>query len=158
LNTNLDDKTRSYLALAVMVALGILIVAIVGEAAKYVMPDETLYFSLVNKVYILAAAVLLLTFGLNWVNMGSVKNLIAIFVMLLISLVVLWQLDKVGSGVLWNGMYPSVYGRVPERYVTLFLQSLDVIGIVVGALGAFLVMLKALDRAKDSLGGPAKNN
>ena len=75
------------------------------------------------------------------------------FVVLLIALVVIWQLDKILSGVLWNGAYPSLYGRIEPRYVTTFLQSLDVIGIIAGAIGAFLVLLKALDLAKDKLTG-----
>ncbi len=50
--------------------------------------------------------------------------------------------------------YPSVYGRIQESYVTLFLQTLDVIGIVVGAAGAFLVLLKVLDLAENQLAEP----
>jgi hypothetical protein len=53
-------------------------------------------------------------------------------------------------------MYPSVYGRIPERAATLFLQSLDVIGLVVGGAGAFLVLLKVLDLAKNKLAGTGK--
>jgi hypothetical protein len=99
----------------------------------------------------------LLLLGVNRINMGSVRNLIAVFVLLLVGLVVLWQLDKIASGVLWNGQFPSVYGRIEERYVTLFLQSLDVLGIVVGASGAFLVLLKVLDLTKNKLAGTSKN-
>jgi hypothetical protein len=109
-------------------------------------------------VYILAAAVFLLLLGINRVSMGSVRNMIALFVLVLIGLVVLWQLDKIASGILWNGQYQSVYGRIQERYVTLFLQSLDVVGIVVGASGAFLVLLKALDMMKNKLAGTSKNS
>jgi hypothetical protein len=89
--------------------------------------------------------------------MGSVRNLTAAFVLLLVGLLVLWQLDKIASGVLWNGLYPSVYGRVQEKYLTLFLQSLDVLGIIIGASGAFLVLLKVLDMAKNTLAGSSKN-
>jgi len=158
MNTNNDENTRKLFAILTMVALGIILVAVVGEAAKYVIPRETLYFLLVNKVYIIAAAVFLLLLGVNRINMGSVRNLIAVFVLLLVGLVVLWQLDKIASGVLWNGQFPSVYGRIEERYVTLFLQSLDVLGIVVGASGAFLVLLKVLDLTKNKLTGPSKNS
>jgi hypothetical protein len=157
MNTNIDENTRKLFAILTMVALGIILVAVVGEAAKYVIPRETLYFLLVNKVYIIAAAVFLLLLGVNRINMGSVRNLIAVFVLLLVGLVVLWQLDKIASGVLWNGQFPSVYGRIEERYVTLFLQSLDVLGIVVGASGAFLVLLKVLDLTKNKLAGTSKN-
>jgi hypothetical protein len=140
-----------------MVTLGVIIVAVVGEAAKYVMPRDALYFLLVNKVYILGAAIFLLLLGINWVNVGSVRNLIAIFVLVLIGLVVLWQIDKIASGILWNGQYPSVYGRLSERATTLFLQSLDVAGLIIGGVGAFLVLLKALDLAKNKLAESSKN-
>jgi hypothetical protein len=158
MDTNIDENTRKLFAILTMVTLGVILVAVVGEAAKYVIPREALYFLLVNKVYILAAAVFLLLLGINRINMGSVRNLIAVFVLLLVGLVVLWQLDKIASGVLWNGLYPSVYCRIQEKYVTLFLQSLDVLGIIVGATGAFLVLLKVLDMAKNKLAGTNKNN
>ena len=158
MNTNIDEKKRELLAICTMVALGGVLVAVVGEAAKYIMPHEALYFLLVNKVYILAAAVFLLLLGINRINAGNVRNLIAVFVLTLIGLVVLWQLDGIVSGILWNGTYPTVYGRISDGCVSLFLQSLDVIGLVVGALGAFLVMLKVLDLAKDKMVGPSKQN
>jgi hypothetical protein len=158
LNTNLNENQRKLLTICMMVALGGVLVAVVGEAAKYVMPHEALYFLLVNKVYILAAAIFLLLLGINRINAGSVRNLIAVFVLTLIGLVVLWQLDGIASGILWSGTYPTVYGRIPERYLSLFLQSLDVIGLVVGALGAFLLMLKVLDLAKDKMAGSSKQN
>jgi hypothetical protein len=158
MNMNLDENARKLFAIVSMVALGVILVAVVGEAAKYVMPQEALYFLLVNKVYILAAAIFLLLLGVNWINVGSVRNLIALFVLVLVGLVILWQLDKIASGILWNGMYPSVYVRIPERYLTLFLQSLDVLGIIIGAAGAFLVLLKALDMAKKKLTETAKNS
>ena len=158
MNTNMDENTRKLFAIIAMVALGAIIVALVGEAAKYVIPHEAIYFLLVNKVYILAAAIFLLLLGIDKVNVGSVRNMIALFVLVLIGLVVLWQVDKIASGILWNGQYPSVYGRIQEKYLTLFLQSLDVVGIVVGATGAFLVLLKALDIAKNKLTGTSKNS
>jgi hypothetical protein len=157
MNTNIDENTRKLFAILTMVTLGVILVAVAGEAAKYVIPREALYFLLVNKVYILAAAVFLLLLGVNRINMGSVRNLTAAFVLLLVGLLVLWQLDKIASGVLWNGLYPSVYGRIQEKYLTLFLQSLDVLGIIIGASGAFLVLLKVLDMAKNTLAGSSKN-
>jgi hypothetical protein len=158
MNADINDNNRKLVALLAMVALGIIIVAVVGEAAKYVLPHDALYYLLINKVYVLAAAVFLLLLGINWINAGSVRNLTAIFVLLLIGMVVLWQLDKIASGILWNGAYPSVYGRIPERAATLFLQSLDVIGLIVGGAGAFLVLLKVLDLAKNKLAGASKDN
>ncbi len=112
MNTNMDENTRKLFAIIAMVALGAIIVALVGEAAKYVIPHEAIYFLLVNKVYILAAAIFLLLLGIDKVNVGSVRNMIALFVLVLIGLVVLWQVDKIASGILWNGQYPSVYGRI----------------------------------------------
>jgi hypothetical protein len=158
MDTDTNNNNRKLVALLAMVALGIIIVAVVGEVAKYIMPHDALYFLLVNKVYILAAALFLLLLGINWINVGSVRNLTAAFVLVLIGLVVLWQLDKVASGILWNGAYSSVYSRISERAVTLFLQSLDVVGIIVGAVGGFLVLLKVLDMAKNKLAGTSKNN
>lgn len=139
-----------------MVALGGVLVAVIGEVAKFVMPHDALYFLLVNKVYILAAAIFLLMLGINHINTGNVRNMIAVFVLTLVGLVVIWQLDGILSGLLWNGLYPTVYGRISERGISLFLQSIDVVGLVIGALGAFLVLLKALDFARDRLTGPSK--
>jgi len=158
MNTETNNANRKLVALLAMVALGIIIVAVTGEAAKYIMPHDTLYFLLVNKVYILAAAFFLLLLGINWINVGSVRNLIALYVLVLIALVVLWQLDKIASGILWNGAYPSVYGRLSEHATTLFLQSLDVAGLIIGGAGAFLVLLKLLDLAKNKLAESAKND
>ena len=158
MNIETNNTNRKLVALLTMVALGIIIVAVTGEAAKYIMSNNNmLYFLLVNKVYILAAAFFLLFLGINWVNVGSVRNMIAIFVLVLIGLVVLWQLDKIASGILWNGQYPSVYGRLSEHATTLFLQSLDVAGLIIGGVGAFLVLLKALDLAKNKLAEASKN-
>jgi len=154
---NVDiNGNRKLMALFFMLALGIALLALIGEAAKFVMPHDSIYYLLVNKVYILAAAIFLLLLGINRININSVRDLIAIFVMVLLSLLVLWQLDKVASGILWNGAYPTVYGRIPENYEAVFLQSLDVVGLIAGAVGAFLVLLKALDLTKDRLAGPAK--
>jgi hypothetical protein len=90
MDTDTNNNNRKLVALLAMVALGICLVAVVGEAAKYIMPHDALYFMLVNKVYILAAALFLLLLGINWINVGSVRNLIALFVLALVGLVVLW--------------------------------------------------------------------
>ena len=156
MNVDNNGNNRKLVALAAMVALGVVVLALAGEAAKYVMPHDALYYFLVNKVYVLAAAIFLLLLGIDKINMGSVRNLIGLFVLVLLGLVVLWQLDRIASGVLWNGVYPSVAGRLEPRYETLLLQSLDVLGIVIGALGGFLVLLKGLDLAKDRLAGTGK--
>jgi hypothetical protein len=151
MKTEMDDNTRKLLALLGMIVVGIIILAVAGQAAKYVMPAGILYFLLVNKVYILAAGIFLLLLGIDKINMNSVRNLTGLAVLVLIGIVVAWQLDKIASGALWNGMYASVYGRIPENYLSLSLQAIDIIAIVLGALGAFLVLLKVLDRVKEML-------
>jgi hypothetical protein len=147
----MDDGTRKLLATLGMIVVAILIIALAGEVAKYVMPAGILYFLLVNKVYILVAALSLLLLGIDKINMNSVRNMTGLSVLAIIGIVIAWQLDKIASGALWNGMYSSVYGRIPGNYLTLSLQAIDVIAIALGALGAFLVLLKVLDRVKDSL-------
>lgn len=139
-----------------MALVGAALVVAAGELAKHLIPPEALYFLVINRVYFLAAASFLLLLGINKIHLNSVRNLAALFVAIVVCLVLLWQLDKVASNLLWNGTYPSVYGRIPEKYVTLFLQSLDVIAILVGAVGGFLVLLKGLDKVKDLLSGTSK--
>jgi len=152
----IDAKTRKLLALVAMVIIGGLVLAVAGEVAKYVIPHEALYFLLINKIYILAAASFLLLLGIDKINMNSVRNLTAFFVMIVIGVVLLWQLDKAAVGMLWGGMYTSVYGRIPAQYVSLFMQSLDIIALAVGAVGGFLVLLKGMDKVKDLLNGESK--
>jgi hypothetical protein len=147
----MDNSTTKLLALLGMIVVGIIILAIAGETAKYVMPAGILYFLLVDKVYILAAALFLLMLGIDKINMNSVRNLTGLFVLAIIGIVIAWQLDKIASRALWNGMYSSVYGRIPGNYVSLSLQAIDVIAVLFGALGAFLILLKVLDMAKDML-------
>jgi hypothetical protein len=151
METETGNSTRKLLALLGMIVIGIIIIAVVGETAKYVMPAGILYFLLVNKVYILAVALFLLFLGIDKINMNNVRNMTALFVLVIIGIVIAWQLDKIASGALWNGMYQSVYGRIPGNYLSLSLQSIDIVAIVLGALGAFLVLLKVLDRARDML-------
>lgn len=156
LNDSSEDNRHKLFSIVAMTALGAILLAAAGEAAMYVMPPQTLYYMLVDKVFVLAAAVFLLMLGVSRVSLNSVRNLIALSILLVIVLVVAWQLDQVASGILWNGAYPSVYGRIPDRTVTVALQCLDVLGIVLGTLGGFLVLLKLLDLAKDRLTGHAK--
>jgi hypothetical protein len=139
-----------------MVIIGAVVVVVAGELAKYLIPHEALYFLLINKVYFLAAASFLLLLGIDKINMNSARNIAAFFVLIMIGVALAWMLDKAASGMLWGGMYPSVYGRIPAQYVTLLLQALDIIAIAVGALGGFLVLLKAMDKVKDMLNGASK--
>jgi hypothetical protein len=145
------NNTRSILALLGMIVIGVIILAVVGEAAKYVMPSGILYFLLVNKVYILAGALFLLFLGIDKINMNTVRNMTGVFVLVIIGIVIAWQLDKIASGALWNGMYQSVYGRIPGNYLSFSLQAIDIFAIILGAIGAFLVILKVLDWIKDML-------
>lgn len=149
--TEMDDSTRKLLALLGMIVVAIIIIAFAGEVAKYMMPAGILYFLLVNKVYILAAAFFLLLVGIDKINMNSVRNMTGLSVLVIIGIVIAWQLDKIASGALWNGMYMSVYSKIPENYLSLSLQAVDIVAIALGALGAFLVLLKVLDRVKDTL-------
>jgi hypothetical protein len=151
MKTEMNDNTRKFLSLLAMIALGIIIIVVAGEVAKYVMPAGILYYLLVNKVYFLAAALFLLLIGIDKINMNSVRNLTGLSVLVLMGIVITWQLDKIASGMLWNGAYSSVYSRIPADYITLSLQAIDIIAIALGALGAFLVLLKVLDHVKDLL-------
>jgi hypothetical protein len=151
MKTEMNDNTRKLLSLLAMIALGIIVIVVAGEVAKYVMPAGILYFLLVNKVYILAAAVFLLLLGIDKINMSTVRNLIGLSVLVLMGIVITWQLDKIASGILWNGIYSSVYSRIPGNYLTLSLQAIDIIAIALGAIGVFLVLLKVLDKVKDML-------
>ena len=151
METEMGNNTKRVLALLGMIVIGVIILAVVGETAKYVMPSGILYFLLVNKVYFLAGALFLLFLGIDKINMNSVRNMTGLFVLAIIGIVIAWQLDKIASGYLWNGLYSSIYSRIPGNYLSLSLQSIDIIAIVLGALGAFLVLLKVLDWIKDML-------
>ncbi len=151
MRTEMDNRNTRLLALLGMIVIGIIILAVAGEAAKYVIPAGIFYFLLVNKVYIIALALFLLLVGIDKVNMNSVRNLTALFVLAIIGIVIAWQLDIIASASLWNGMYSSVYSRIPGNDLSLALQAIDIIAIVIGALGVFLILLKVLDRIKDML-------
>lgn len=147
----MDNRNTKLLALLGMIVIGIIILAVAGEAAKYVIPAGIFYFLLVNKVYIIALALFLLLVGIDKINMNSVRNLTALFVLAVIGIVIAWQLDMIASKSLWNGIYPSVYGRIPGNDLSLALQAIDIIALIFGALGVFLVLLKVLDKIKDML-------
>jgi hypothetical protein len=151
MKSEMDNRYIKLLALLGMIIIGIIILAFAGEAAKYVMPAGIFYFLLVNKVYIIALALFLLLLGIDKINLNSVRNLTALFVLTIIGIVIAWQLDKIASGSLWDGMYPSVYSRIPGNYLSLSFQAIDIIAIIIGALGVFLVLLKVLDWIKDLL-------
>jgi len=155
---NINENTRKLMALVTMVAIGAVLLVMAGEVAKYVLPSETFYFQLVDKVYILSAAIFLLMLGIDKVNMNTVRNMIAIFVFMVVGVVILWQLDKMVSGILSTDTYPLIYGRMPSKYLTLTLQSLDILAILGGAIGAFLVLLKGLDKVKELLIGTSKSD
>jgi hypothetical protein len=151
MKTEKDNSTRRLLALLAMIVVGVIIIAIAGEAAKYVMPAGILYFLLVNKVYIIAAAAFLLLLGIDKISMNTVRNMTGLSVFTIIGIVIVWQLDIIASGTLWNGMYSSVYSRIPGNYLSLSLQVIDIIAIAIASIGAILVLLKILDFVKDML-------
>jgi hypothetical protein len=151
METEKGNNTKRILALLGMIVIGVIILVVAGEAAKYVMPSGILYFLLVNEVYIIAGALFLLFLGIDKINMNTVRNMTGLFVLVIIGIVIAWQLDKIASGYLWNGVYSSVYSRIPGNYLSLALQSIDIIAIILGALGAFLILLKVLDAIKDML-------
>ncbi len=81
MKTEMDNRNTRLLALLGMIVIGIIILAVAGEAAKYVIPAGIFYFLLVNKVYIIALALFLLLLGIDKINMDSVRNLTALFVL-----------------------------------------------------------------------------
>lgn len=158
MDLKLNDNMRSLIAFFAMVIVGVLVLLAIGELAKYVIPDDSRYFLLVNKIYIIAAAIFVMLLGIDKINMNGIRNLVAIFALVLIGVVVLYNLDKIASGLLWNGIYPSAIGRIPEKYFAGLLQSLDALSIALGAFGAFLLLLKGLDKVKDVLMNASKGS
>ena len=157
----MDDKMnrqlRDILALIAMVVVGGVLVALFGELAKHFIPSETLYFSVINHVYLLAAASLLLWIGLNRIGLVHIRNLTGFFVVLLILLAVVYEIDRIAIGTLSD---PSslLVSHVPAHYASLFLTVLDGISLVLGASGAFLLLWKGLDKFKDVLAGTSKSS
>ena len=154
MDTNLPINLKILVALAAMVVIGAALLAIFGEAAKHVIPAGLLYFSVINKVYLLAAASLLLLIGLGMMEIGHMRNLTVLFIALVILIVVAYEVDTIASTAVQGGLYIS---KVPARYAQLFLQGLDGLSLVLGAIGVFLLLLKILDKVKDLLTNASKS-
>jgi hypothetical protein len=156
----LEEATKNnfnaLLAFLAMVIIGILLMALFGELAKHFIPAGLLYFALVNKVYFLAAAGLILFIGFGRTGLDSIRNLIVFFVVLVALVAVAYEVDVIASSVLISGGSLEI-ARLPARYTQLFLLSLDGISLVLGAIGAFMLLLKGLDRVKDYLMNASKN-
>ena len=148
---DINENLRKTMALIAMVIIGALVLVAAGLIAMYFIPPEALYNQLITKIFFLAAATFLLLLGIDKIHLNSVRNLVAFFVLLIAGVVIVWRLDLIAAGSLWGGAYPSVYGRIPEHDVNLFLQALDILAILAAAIGAFLLLLKCLDLVKDLL-------
>jgi hypothetical protein len=156
----LEETTKnnfnSLLAILAMIIIGVLLMALFGELAKHFIPAGLLYFALINKVYFLAAAGLILFIGLGRTSLESIRNLIVFFVVLLVLVAVAYEVDVIASSALLTGGALEI-ARLPDRYAQLFLLSLDGISLVLGAIGAFMLLLKGLDKIKDYLTSASKN-
>ena len=150
------NNFNSILALLAMIIIGVLLMALFGELAKHFIPANLLYFALINKVYFLAAAGLVLFIGFGRISLESIRNLIVFFVVLVVLVAVAYEVDVIASSALLSGAGLEV-SRLPERYAHLFLLSLDGISLVLGAIGAFMLLLKGLDKIKDYLTNASKN-
>ena len=148
---NVNEDVRSLGALLVMVLTGVLVVLAVGELIRFFLPADVLFNQLVTKAYLIGTAVFILMLGLGKINLNNVKNLTAAFVFIMILIMILFQADRLASSMLWGGQYTSVLDMVPDRYVSWTMLGLDGIALILGATGAFMLLLKALDRLKDAL-------
>jgi len=147
---------NAILALLAMIIIGVILMALFGELAKHFIPAGLLYFALINKVYFLAAAGLILFIGFGRIGLESIRNLIVFFVVLLVLIAAAYEVDVIVSSMYLSGGALEI-GRLPARYAQLFLMSLDGISLVIGAVGAFMLLLKGLDKVKDYLTNASKN-
>ena len=139
-----------------MIIIGVILMALFGELAKHFIPAGLLYFALINKVYFLAAAGLILFIGFGRIGLESIRNLIVFFVVLLVLIAAAYEVDVIVSSMYLSGGALEI-SRLPVRYTQLFLLSLDGISLVIGAVGAFMLLLKGLDKVKDYLTNASKN-
>lgn len=150
------NNFNALLAFLAMVIIGVLLMALFGELGKHFIPSDLLYFALINKVYFLAAAGLILFIGMGRVGLESIRNLIVFFVALVVLVAVAYEADVIASSALLGGAGLEI-SRLPQQYASLFLQSLDGISLLLGAIGAFMLLLKGLDKLKDYLTNASKN-
>jgi ABC-type methionine transport system permease subunit len=150
-----NKQLKGLLATIAMIIVGALLVVLSGELAKYFIAADTLYFSVINHIYLLAGAALLLWIGLGRHGLANIRNMICFFVLLLILLAVAYQVDRTAIGVS-STSGSLLISHVPEHYADMFLTALDGISLILGAAGAFLLLWKGLDKLKDTLSGAGK--
>ena len=151
-----SDDFKKYVSFAIMLIVAALVILVIGEICKHVLPSDTAFFLTINKVYFLAAGTLILMAGLNWLGLNSLRNWAVLFVGLLALIVVLFFVDKFACSVLWGGVYTSVLTRVPEQYFDMYYKALDGLSVVIAAIGVLLLLVKSLDVLKDTLSGTKK--
>lgn len=151
-----SDDFKKYVSFVIMLIVAAIIIVIVGEVCKHILPSDTAFFLTINKVYFLAAGTLVLMAGLNWLGLNSLRNWAVLFVGLLALIVVLFFADKLACSVLWGGVYASVLQRVPEQYFDVYYKALDGLSVVIAAIGVLLLLVKSLDVLKDVLSGTKK--
>ena len=150
------DDFNKYVSFVIMLIVAALVVVVVGEICKHILPGDTAFFLTINKVYFLAAGSLILVAGLNKLSLNSLRNLAVLFVGLLALLVVLFYVDKFACSALWGGAYTSVLQRVPDQYFDIYYKALDGLSVLLAAIGALLLLVKSLDVLKDLLSGTKK--
>jgi len=152
-----NQQLKDTLAFITMAAVGAVLVILFGELAKHFIAFDTLYFSVINHVYLLAAAALLLFLGLGWAELKQIRNLTGFFLLLLIFIAVAYQGDRIAIGSLPNSS-ALLISHVPDHYARMFLTALDGIALIIGAAGAFMLLWKGLDKLKDVLAGTSKSS
>jgi hypothetical protein len=151
-----EDDLKKHMSFLAMLLVAAIAVLAVGEICKYILPDDTLFFFTINKVYFVAAGTLLLIAGLKKLDLNSLRNMAAFFVALIVFIVVLYFLDMLLCSALWGGMYASVLQRIPTQYFDMFYRALDGLSVLLAAAGLLLLLIKGLDVIKDTLSGTKK--
>jgi hypothetical protein len=151
------EDIKKYLSFLVMLLVAAIAVLVVGEACKYILPKDTVFFFTIDKLYFLAAGALLLVAGLNKLGLNSLRNLAAVFVGLIALVVVLFFLDKLLCSALWGAMYTSVLQRVPAQYFNMYYNAMNWLSVILAAAGLLLLLVKSLDLLKDTLSGEKKD-
>jgi hypothetical protein len=152
-----NRQLKSLLATVAMIIAGAVLVLLSGELAKHFIASGTLYFSVINHVYLLAAAALILWVGLGRQGLAHIRNLTCSFVLLLILLAVAYQVDVTATG-LASTPGSLLVSHIPEHDADMFLAGLDGISLILGAAGALMLLWKGLDKLKDTLAGSGVSN
>jgi membrane protein DedA with SNARE-associated domain len=156
MNEIMTEDVKKYMSFIVMLLVAVLAVLAVGEICKYILPKDTVFFLTIDKLYFVAAGSLLLTAGLNKLNLDGLRNLAALFVGLTVLDVVLYFLDKLLCSALWGASYTSIMQRIPEQYFGMYYNALIWLSVILAAGGLLLLLVKSLDMLKDVLSGTKK--